>query len=334
MNGVRGVETHGDYVYISKGLLNGLYEQVQRFNLQVHLTSIKKAADRLVETQNEDGGWDWTNPDTDPATGVPSRVHTLGVTAQGVLDAYRLTENPAYLAACIKTYDGMAAQGPDWRIRGPDLPYLVELSEVTGEEDYADFALDKYKDALDKVGEGTAKGLAEWIVVIREPYPGLISWDIDHYLQGASALHRYFAEERYLNDAKAMAEVIYKAYFGDSPALDFEDDTQSYYWLAHTGAIQSFATTGIHPDKMHELKEALINSQGEKGCFLDGVYCDPQVTAYAVIALLKIAEKDSAAKGVDHLMTVQNGNGCWTYGTTEYTEVTSEAAQAIHDEAG
>lgn len=44
--------------------------------------TIIRGADRLLETQNDDGGWDWMDPDTNTTAGVPSPSNTIGVTAQ------------------------------------------------------------------------------------------------------------------------------------------------------------------------------------------------------------------------------------------------------------
>jgi len=63
--------------------------------------AIIAGANRLVETQNNDGGWEWTNPNLVKTDTSP--VNTFGVTAQGLLDAYELTGNTSYLGSAEKS---------------------------------------------------------------------------------------------------------------------------------------------------------------------------------------------------------------------------------------
>ncbi len=290
--------------------------------------SIVDAANRLVETQNEDGGWEWVNPDENPSTGVPSPKNTVGVTAQGLLDVYRLTKDYRYLNSSISAYRYIDVQAKnDERIRGPDIPFLVELSEVTGEAEYAELAKTRYQDALEEYGGAT--GLAEHIrdVRVSQGWETLVPWDINLYVQGALALNRYYPEERFDNDAEDMTEIIYNYLYVDESGFDFNDKEQDAYWLAYTGAIEAFTTTGLHLSERDSLKEDLLENQGIEGDFDN----DPQITAYAVMALLKAGEKSAAENGVMFLMNTQDENGGWSYDENEYTEVTSESTQAIFD---
>ena len=298
---------------------------------------IVKAADNLLATQNDDGGWEWMNPDTDPSTGVPSPANTRGVTAQGLLDAYVLTRNPDYLAACIKTYDNMVVLSEDAdpakrRIRGPDVPFLVELSEVTGDPTYADFARDRYENALDEFGNGTATGFAQYIRNVRIGLPAVISWDINLYIQGALALDRYYPENGYDAQAENMAEVIYGSLYVDPVDFDLTDNTQNEYWIAYTGAIEAFTTTGTHGTEAADLTTTLISSQQPDGRFIGvGDGSDAQTTAYAVMALLKAGETDATIDGASYLISAQLLTGGYQYDSTGNTEVTSEATQALFD---
>ncbi len=296
------------------------------------------AAARLVATQNNDGGWEWENPDTDPATGTPSPYNTLGVTAQGVLDIYRINRDTAYLTACIAAYDAMVINAGDddpakHRIRGPDIPFLVELSEVTGNDTYATFAKERYEAAVTEFGGGTATGFAEYIRDIRigQGWQALVAWDIDLYVQGALALHRNFPGGGYDAHAVAMAEVIYKWLYVDAPGFNFGDTEMDEYWLTYTGAIEAFATTGTHATEVEALVDDLLGSQETDGHFEGiGAGWDTQTTAYAVMALLKVGETAAARAGAEYLEGDQFGNG-GIGDEVENTEVTSEMTQAIFD---
>ena len=70
------------------------------------LTVINAMADYLKNNQNDDGGWDWTQPgdesgDTDSASG--STTNAAGATARGLVAAYNRTGNTDYLNAAIAT---------------------------------------------------------------------------------------------------------------------------------------------------------------------------------------------------------------------------------------
>ncbi|MBA7713802.1 hypothetical protein ES703_122812 [subsurface metagenome] len=295
-----------------------------------------RAAFRLLVTQNGDGGWDWGygwTPDTDPATGT-SAYNTIGVTAQGMLDTYKETSSPRYLSACIDAYDLMVVNSASenvkvHRIRGPDIPFLVELSEVTGDSTYAEFARDRYEAALIEYADGTADGFAAFVRDIRvgQSRPALVAWDINLYIQGVLALGE-------TGDAALMAGVIYEFLYGEN-GFNLENDTQVYYYDTIAGALEAFATTGLYPDKVTELTTSLLDSQQANGSFLvdsvNGEY--PQTTAYAVMALAEVLGYDRAmASAVNYLIGCQETNGSWLVpGEGEYTEVSSEIIQAIYD---
>ncbi len=308
---------------------------------------IPEGADRLVVTQNNDGGWEWENPDTNPATGIPSPSNTLGVTAQGLLDAYKSTKNNTYLTACIKTYNRLVTNSTisdplTHKIRGTDITFLVELSEVTGDHKYADFAKTRYQATVNEFAiaphTNTSEGLAEYIRDLRKSqgWAVLISWDINLYIQGLLALDRYYPGQGFDTDARSMAKVIYNSLYVPPVDFDLSNSNQSEYWLAYTGAIEAFTTTGLHPNQRNSLKTDLIASQEPAGNFV-GVNggSDTQTTAYAVMALLKAGETDATNKGVQYLVGIQSVNGGWVENTTdnptvENTEVTGEAIHAIY----
>ncbi len=298
---------------------------------------IHNAAFRLLATQNADGGWEWTNPDTAPSTGVPSPKNTLGVTAQGMLDSYKQLHLPEFLAASVATYDQMVVNSLDLgsRMRGPDIPFLVELSEVTGSSEYANFARAEYDTALIDFGNGSATEFAEFIRDVRKgSYPELISWDINLYIQGVLALDGYFGN--YGADAVAMAEVIYTSLYVATVDFDIGNPDQSYYSLSVTGALEAFVTTGTHLDKVTELTTSLLSLQQPDGSFFDGSDGEfLQPTAYAIMALVKVDEDRAVISAVNYLIGGQEQNGGWVEvswgGGTECTEVGSEIAQAIYD---
>lgn len=297
-----------------------------------------RAALRLLATQNNDGGWEWMNPDTNPSQGVPSPANTLGVTCQGLLDCYRVGSSARCLTACRAVYDSMVtySEDPDpskHRIRGPDITYLVELSEVTMTRSYADFAKTRWVSARAEFGGGTATGLAQWIrdTRIAQSLPAIISWDINLYVQGLLALERYFPGEGFGSQANEMVEVIYDSLYVPPVDFDITDDTLNEFWNGISGALDAFLSTETHPTQSGALASQLVGGQEDDGHFpgiVDG--SDIQTTAYAVLALIK-AEKDRAVlSSINYLVGSQLNNGGWLYDGGENTEVTSEVIQAVY----
>ncbi len=302
--------------------------------------SVELTGERINETQNNDGGWDWITPDTDKTTILPSPNNTLGVTAQGMLDAYRMDGSPSKLAACIDTYNTMVFYSglptpSDHRIRGPDVSFLVELSEVTGDSTYANFARTRYIATRAEFGSGTATGLAEFIRNRRLSYPSLISWDINLYVQGALALNRYFPGQGFDADAAAMTEVIYDSLYVPTVDFNLSNQIQNDYWLSHTGAIEAFTSTSLHLAQRNSLVTSLLANQYGDGHFVSVNGSSTQTTAYAIIALLKAGQRTAAENAVNYLVNNQNINGGWIEGADgENTEADSEAAQAMSDFVG
>lgn len=291
---------------------------------------------RLMQTQNNDGGWEWDNPDTNPTTGVPSPYNTLGVTGQGILDIYKVNHDPAYLAACINVYNEIVANSLDsnpakHKIRGPDIGFCVSLSQITGDSTYADFAQTRWEAAKTEFGSDTATGFAEYVRDIRasQELPAIISWDINLYIQSLLALNTYYPE--YASEAGDMAEVIYQTLYGTTPLFDFNTTDQDEYWLAYTGAIDAFLSTSTHGTETAALVTELMASQQPGGHFMGvGEGSDVQTTAYAMLALLKAGQTTSIENAAQYLTTAQLENGGWQYNVgTENTEITSEAMQAI-----
>ncbi len=298
-------------------------------------TAIIAAADRLVAVQNTDGGWDWGPPNENPNDVSP--YNTIGVTAQGILDAYRLESKPSYLAACTNAYTLILAFSTDvdpikHRIRGPDISFLVELSEVTLDSTYAVFAKGRYDSALVEYGGVTATGLAEFVRDgrIGQGLPGLISWDINFYVQGALALERYYPGEGYLEDAVAMTNVIYDALYVSTVLYDPTVGAQEDYGLALSGALEAFVTTETHETEASALEASLLLIQDVGGRFRTWVYInDVQTTAYAVMALLKTDNLVASIAAGNYFVGQQELSGAFE--TDENSEANSEVVQALYD---
>jgi hypothetical protein len=272
---------------------------------------------RLVSTQNNDGGWDWTStPDTDSSLGIPSPANTIGVTALGMLRTYKHITNQAYLDSSIKSYELLLANSST-RIRGSDITFLVELSEITGNSIYADLAKTRWD--ADVVTYGTdATGFANFLVTNRSGAKWA-AWDINLTVVGLDALNRYFPGQGYDSQAIEMAEVAHTTIAGITTA-----DTS--YTLAVAGAIETYVLTGLYSADITTLVADLLATQVADGSFES----DIQSTAYAIISLDKVgANSQQIMAAANFLSSVQQVSGGYVDAWGEYTEVDSEATQAI-----
>lgn len=307
---------------------------------------------RLLHTFKNDGGWQWNDPDGDPEAGIPTPANTIGVTGLGVLDAFLQLSNGDLILyyqnlmhVARPAFDKMATNAADpdpskHRIRGPDLTFLAGLYQKLRDSRYTDFAATRWASAKTEFGSGTATGFAQYIRDARKSQglPAIISWDINLYLQGLLALHQAIPAGGYDAEAVEMAEVIFTSLYVPPVDFDMGDQNQTEYWLGITGALCAFACTGVHPNQAAALVTALQNGQQTDGHWvgiIDG--SDVQTTSYAVMALVKAEDaaipgivKSKIAKGASYLVSKQLTNGGFEYnGSTENTEVTSEAIQAV-----
>jgi hypothetical protein len=298
-------------------------------------SSLLKAADRTVETQNNDGGWDWENPNLNPDEISP--FNTLGVTAQCALDQYKLAGGSGYLTTCTNAHNGMVTRSgsPDpstHKMRGPDIQFLVELSEATGTSTYADFAKTRWNSAKEEFGLGSAKGFGQYIVGVRAGIPAIISWDINLYVQSMLALNRYYPGQNYNLQADTLAEVIYTSMFVAPKDFDTTNTALTEYWLGFTGAIDAFASTGLHNAEKTALVNGLLASQQADGHFVGvGDGSNVQTTAYATLSLIKAGGNITAVtNAMNYLVVSQQLNGGWLDNSgVENSEITSEAGHAM-----
>jgi hypothetical protein len=292
----------------------------------------------------DDGGWNWKVTDTD--TGYvgagPSPENVYGVTAQAIMEAYKLTPLNSYMTSMVDTYTGANSRpGVD---SGPDIPFLVELSEITATSAYASLAKTRYDTKVTSYGDYNgdsqvdAKDLAAKIRDVRnsQGWDGLIPWDIHLFVEAALALDRYYSGQGYNQDAKDMVDVVYDDMTGSPGYFDPTDPTESAYLLGVAGGMEGFVKTGKHLATAKDLKNTLLGYQETTGEWKEPT--DPtsytttvQTTAYAVMALAVYGgevESSMAVKGAEWLISEQNANGGWS-GSDEYLEIDSEAAQAI-----
>lgn len=285
---------------------------------------ISNAADRLVDLQNDDGGFPWVAP----GTGI-SYTNLLGVTAMGILKAWELNPEAEYETALAKAYDYCVDKPPAYTDVGgkwkettagvdsfPDITFLIWLSEAAAgdasllaeintlqdpdiaADDIASLAKERWDDRVDHLGatppseEGTATALAETIRDARhsQNYDALIPWDLETGVKAALVLDGYYAGQGYDQQAVDIAEVIYDSIDdGGDVYFDSTDTSQEDYIAGLTGGIEAFREANLHLDKAAELVTLLLAEQ-QLGGYWDYYGASPatmsvQATAYAIMAL-------------------------------------------------
>jgi hypothetical protein len=282
--------------------------------------AIAAGAGRVVELQRNETGWEgtwyWYVGNTYNATNL------TGVTALGLLEAFRDAKDPGFLGAAVRAagfiqaHLGIGATGTKYHVRctAPDIVFLHLLGEVTGDASYS------------------GRGDWEWLNIrsFRE-------------FASAGALHAFFGSIRRQMGAWDLAAFLEAAHlsgdqeWADDAAAILSDTADSYYGAENpyralnlAGAIRAMVGCGYYeqyPEQiLHLLKEMLLLSDQE-----NGVGGSVQDTAYAVMALNTVggAARAHANALARWLARKQEHSGGWTDGGYEYPETDGEAVRAL-----
>jgi hypothetical protein len=303
--------------------------------------AIIKGADRLVSTQNIDGSWEWLNPDLDPATTIyPAQNNVPGVTARGLVSAYKVTKNVSYINAAKKTAGIMLVRAPGepgytdnathHRVYAQDIIFLTEFARA--------YARSGNPDAASVSSAASAKALEYMHFILEQPnrqcangcngnasvlvnrnfnlrQPNLYGWDIEAWVEAAVVTgHDDFAHQ-IVNEMNPYYSSISKTGTGE------------YYVLGLSGYAQSNALTlGVN----NTMVASLLAERNANNSFKiynpvdDGIL---QTTAYATLALFA-SDIDSYRDSAKYLASVQESNGGWIDGV-ECTEVNAEIITAL-----
>jgi parallel beta-helix repeat protein len=288
------------------------------------VTVITNAGDRLVDLQNDDGGFPWDAP----GDGT-SYTNIQGISAMGILKAWELDAKTEYETALAKAYDYCVDMPPTYtEVSGkwkettlgvdsfPDITFLVWLSQAAAgdagllaeintlqdpditADDIASLAKERWDDRVNHLGatppseEGTATALAEYIRDARhsQGWDTLIPWDLETGVKAALVLDSYYPGQGYDQQAIDIAEVIYDS-IDDAGNVYFNstDTSQEDYVAGLTGGIEAFREASLHSDKAAELVTLLLAEQ-QSGGYWNYYGAVPatmsvQSTAYAIMAL-------------------------------------------------
>ena len=313
------------------------------FSLALYQTAIVKAADRLVALQSAtDFGWDWVVDGEPPWTGS-SPQNLYSVTALGLLDAYEETGNSTYLTAAENAANYMTSgahpeTGDFWNNGWGyqfDYIFLMQLAAASGISSYANYALTAWtwqKDNIPRYADGNQSQLwdrfaNDWI---GQGYYGGAAWVCSYW--GLAALE--------MSDtawAGHMATNVIDANMGlialpmTAPYLA-NNYTNDYVNMGMASALKFLVTLGGFASDVTTLKNQLESNQLCDGGWDFQSSASPgesQTTAYVVMGLLAAGDYAVARKGADWLVATQLPNGGWAGSPDEYSEIDSEAMQAL-----
>ena len=297
---------------------------------------ILDAADRIISLQNTDGSWDWDVTNDNGPSGT-TFLNIAGVTAEVLLDAYEMTGNSDYLNAAEDAgdyiIDGLDALPSNQHFNAFNMVFLQRLSDISSDSTYSDYAENKMDDLMDEVdfwkdsshvicmednSTGcTAEELMNAELTIRDwstNPSGIVAYDIYNFIKFAKdAGENAFADD--------MADEL-EDYMSQSSF----DDSIDYYELGLATGILGLEMSG--KDYSSYINE-LVSLQESDGSLVDGAIQD---TAYALMAFRVTGEDDAAKEAADFLREefgYDEYDGWLENNAREYSEITSEAAQAL-----
>jgi len=299
---------------------------------------------RLVQLQQNDGGWDWPLDDGDPNDASP--LNTIGPIGKGLAQAYLATGDAAMLAALGQAGGLLLTKTNNF---SPSDGYLAaQLDAVLGGTTYCDHVTVNFYGPLaagtyDKNGDGTLYDTAGYVNLVRtsrasQGIANLAAWDVGMGLVGAASC-----------GADTTAWIA-----GVKGEIDELDGAEYYDVIGLAGGVYALAfvgedfdpTAGEHAaaSSLSDLAAILAGYQIDGGGFawtrdyvIPNDYNETiQETAYSILAL-DAADRStyrSAIKGASSYMSgVQLCTGGWENyvgsSSGENNEVTAEALWGI-----
>lgn len=282
--------------------------------------SIIAAADRLVDLQ-VDGGWEWIVGGTEPPA-----FNTYGVTALGMIDAYRITGGSSYYDAAEATAEYLLTvdreENSGDRIQSFDYRFLVEFSALSGDPQYEEHAIYQWEWVKTNVeywyGDGNQETLYNfWYTWVPDSH-GYAAWSASDMGLATLAM----GDTDYATD---MADVI----AGHIDDMADDDDCRFIGWGHALELFQAVDPTG-YATEIASIVTLLETSQEDDGSWLSGqAEGIAQDTAYAAMGLAAVGRTESVTKATDWLVANQDTSGGWVEGDDEITETDSEALQAL-----
>jgi len=311
-------------------------------------------ADYLIDLQFANGGWGWMDNYTAPSS------NTSGATGQGMLRAYDLTGNAAYLnsAKAAGNYQITVTYPSTTNSRfGTFDPYfMLQLSQRAGDNTWSNHAATNFYDALANGTYGAAGNLntAGYISAVQAnrattgAYVNLRPWEFSTLAYAAEQI------------GQSGQDGLFQTAILDG--LNTLDSTKGYDFLGVAGAVRGLALMGtttfdaiVSPnhsgingiDTLTELADYLVSQQDSAGHWWYGSAAktpnydeDTQTSAYAILALMAMNDEAYTASieaGRSFLVGMQLESGVFSSypGDTApfCVEVAGEAVAALPEPA-
>lgn len=314
-------------------------------------SAIRNGANRLLQTQNNDGTWEWSSPDIDPTTThYPQEPNVIGITARGLVKAYLATGDTRYLIAAQKSANLLVSKLPagDWpdpanysdnatyhKVYAQDITFLVEFADAwTHAGNNADAYYSKANDYMafilynpNRFCTSGCSGHADQLVAhnYNSRTPNLYGWDINGWVEAAVKTgYAAFAQDIVSN------MLPYESFL--SPTATGGYPTGSSYVLGLAGYLNSYIITGRTPTEYDTIKNKLLSQLNttDGSFFIQNPTFDGlnQTTAYALMALSMTNE--DMTRTVNNLISHQSPGGEWIENDGyEYAEEDSEILIAL-----
>jgi hypothetical protein len=304
----------------------------------------KAGGERLIATQNGDGGWDWPLRDLNPK--VSNAPGILAPTAMGLVQTYRVTGDPNCLEALKKVAAYLLKKSP-LAITPEDGYLAAALDEVLAVTTYTEFVKKNFFNPLasgtyDYLGTGALKINTErYIEILRQQrasdgVANLAAFDCG---MGLYAAHLVGADTKpWIAATKAEINELSPAGVYDVLGL-----AGAVLGLASVGeTVDPTAGTHAAAGSLADLAGVLAGYQLATGGFTwnalsmkEGANNETrQETAFALLTLKEVNSSlylDQITSAAAYLKTSQLPTGGWEdyFGQGEYNEVTGEALWAV-----
>jgi hypothetical protein len=306
-------------------------------------TALRNGGERLIDLQNADGGWFFTVGDTDCAGNtVPPEIsckNTFGVTAQGLVSAYRVTRAASMRNAARDTGDALLARysaapacddnvgtAADRPVTA-DIAFLVSLSGIAKTPVYKKAAAARFACITGDFPDGADRAAERINNRVGQGLDSLGAWDAALDIRAAVAVK---SKKYAIQEAKAVIGPALTAIWDvDDPQCPGCEVLGRGLLLAALAPLDSDKTIRT---TINDYRDDLLALQQPDGSW-NG---DTQITAYVVIGLTAIKQnaaiRQAVNEAVTYLLARQNGTGGFdvmTTDTSEITEVDSEVLQAL-----
>ena len=287
-------------------------------------TAVVAGADRLLQVQNDDGSMPWIIGQT------AAYMNVQGISAMGLIEAYKLTGNSAYLAGAEDVRDWLAAwiaANPGKFVSSSNIYFLAEYALLSGELADLELAREALDSSINDARSGSPANLINGIITVRHTSHKLGAlglWDAALFVRAAQDV-----------GAVDIADEMAAALAGQT-IVDAFDSTQTYHELGLSGLLFGLGEADMlaHDAVLAQASAALAAARCENGSYPTTyrgvVYCDDvQSTAFAAMGFTHVGQLTNALPACDWLVGAQGATGGWDLGGYEIAEVDAEAVAAL-----